>query len=347
MHDKKIIADIFLFALLAACLYLVYLFFKPFLIVIILSGVLVSIFYGWYKKLLTWFKGRNNLAALVMVILIAIIIVLPATDFIFYLSKKSVEAFSLVTNWINTGFLEKTINEQVISRFNFVDPSVFNVRNYLISVSSKISSFLVSGASSLLRGTGQFVTYLVLMFFTIFFLFRDGDKLLQRVMYLTPLPNKYDKEIFQKFRDVSYSSIVSTFIAAIAQGIAGGIGFLIVGIPAFLPAVLMTMLALLPYVGAAILWLPAGIYLLLIGKIWQGVFLLVWGGAIVSLVDNILRPMLIKGKAQVHPLLIFFSIFGGIIAFGFWGIIIGPVVISIFFVLLHIYETEYEDVLER
>lgn len=348
MIEKKTIDNAFLIIVLLAALYVVYLLLAPFLMVILLSGVLVSIFYGLYQWFVQRLGGREGFAALVMVLLIALVIILPATNFLFYLSKRSIEGFSAVTGWINSGALERTVREAgVLDRFTFIDPSILNVRQYLITVSSRVSGFLLSGGKAFIVGTTQFLTSLILMLFTMFFLFRDGERLVNRVMYLTPLSNKYDKIIFQRFRDVSFSTIVSTFLTAIAQGVVGGISFVIVGVPALFAGVVMAFLSLLPYVGAAIVWAPAGIYLLVTGKIWQGIFLLIWGAVVVSLVDNVLRPILIKGKAQVHPLLIFFSIFGGIIAFGFWGMILGPIIIAIAFTLLHIYELEYRDVLEQ
>ncbi|MEK7139182.1 MAG: AI-2E family transporter [Patescibacteria group bacterium] len=346
--EKKTIANLFLLAILGASLYVVYLFFKPFLMVMLLSAILVSVFYPLYIWTLKKIGGHPGLAALIMVIIIAIVIVLPVIEFLFYLSQASIESLGALTAWINSGALERVVVDSgLLEKINFVDPSVINLRQYVIAMSGDISGFLVSGGASILKGTGQFITSLVIMFFTMFFLFRDGKSLLDRVMHLTPLPNKYDKKIFQKFRDVSYSTMVSTFVTAIIQGVVGAIGFMIVGVPALLAGVVMAFLSLLPYVGAAFVWLPAGIYLLVIGKVWQGIFILIWGGTVVSLIDNILRPLLIRGQAQVHPLLIFFSIFGGILAFGFWGIFIGPIVISIAFTLLQIYEIEYADILER
>lgn len=346
--EKKTIANIFLLVILAWVLYLVYLFFQPFLMVIFLSAILVSIFYPLYTWFVKKLKGSTGIAALIMVLVIAVVIVLPVVEFLFYLSQASIDSLGALTNWINSGELERAvIASGILEKINFIDPSAINLRQYAIAMSGNISGFLVSGGASLLKGTGQFITSLVIMFFTMFFLFRDGRSLLDRLMHLTPLPNKYDKKIFQKFRDVSYSTMVSTFVTAIIQGVVGAIGLIIIGVPAFLPGVLMAFLSLLPYVGAAFVWLPVGIYLVIIGDVWQGVFLLIWGATVVSLVDNIVRPLLIRGKAQVHPLLIFFSIFGGIIAFGFWGMFIGPIVISIAFTLLQIYEIEYADVLEN
>ena len=92
--------------------------------------------------------------------------------------------------------------------------------------------------------------------------------------------------LFKKFRDVSFSTMISVFATALAQGTIGAIGFMIVGIPAFFPGVAMGFLSMLPYVGTALIWFPIGVYLLVVGNIWQGVFMLVWGAGVVSLVDN-------------------------------------------------------------
>ncbi len=344
--NKKSIANIFLLLLLAGTAYLVYLFFEPFIMVIIFSAILASIFYGPYEKLAKLLGERYSAASLIMTILIALVVILPFSYFLFYVSKASIESFSTISQWIEGGSLQRTINTVLDDHLTFIDLSQVNVGQYLLSASERVSDFLFSGGAVVLRGTGEFLTAIVLILFTVFFFFRDGKAFVKRLMYLTPLPNRYDKEIFQKFRDVSYSTMVSTFVTAIAQGIVGAIGFLIVGLPALLPGVAMALLSLLPYIGSAFVWLPVGIYFLATGAVWQGVFILLWGMFVVGLTDNILRPVLIKGKAHVHPLLIFF-IFGGIIAFGFWGMIIGPIVIALAFTLLHIYELEYESVLER
>jgi len=347
MFQKKEVSNFFLLAVLLVSLYLVYLFLRPFLAVIIISAVLVSFFYKPYQKLVGWLKGREGLAALIMVLLIAIVIILPVTDFLFYLSKESIDAFGSITAWISSGNLERVFNNNILERYNFIDSSIIDFRQYLVTITSRISNFLISGGTMFLKSATDFFTSLIVMFFTMYFLFRDGKKLAQRAMYLTPLPNKYDREIFQKFRDVSYSTIVSTFVTALLQGMVGALGFFFVGIPAFFAGITMALFSLMPYIGSAVIWFPTAIYLLVTGRIWQGAFLLFWGFLVVSVIDNIVRPYLIKGRAQVHPLIIFFSIFGGIMAFGFLGMFIGPIIVAITFTLLRIYEMEYVDVLDK
>ena len=122
---------------------------------------------------------------------------------------------------------------------------------------------------------------------------------------------------------------------------------MIVGLPAFFPGLLMGFLALLPYIGTGFIWFPAGIYLLVIGKIWQGIFMLIWGFGVISTVDNAIRAYMIKGKAEVHPIFVIFSLLGGISLFGFWGILFGPLIISLAVTIMHIYELEYAEVLEK
>lgn len=171
--------------------------------------------------------------------------------------------------------------------------------------------------------------------------------MLEKLMYLTPLPNKYDLEIFKKFKDVSYSTFVSTFVVAIAQGILGAIGFIIIGFPAFFAGIAIAFISILPYVGSVIITVPIAVYLLAIGNVWQGVFMLIWGLGVVANVDNLIRAYMIKGKSEVHPIFLIFSILGGIVLFGFWGVVIGPLVIALAITIIHIYELEYRGVLEK
>lgn len=165
-------------------------------------------------------------------------------------------------------------------------------------------------------------------------------------MVLSPLSNKHDKIIFKKFRKVSYAIFVSTFVASIAQGVVGAIGFAIVGFPAFLAGVMIALLSLLPYVGSMIFYVPIGLFYLLSGDIWQGIFVLSWGFFIIGTIDNIIRAYMIKDDAEVNPIFVLFSILGGISLFGFWGVILGPLIIALMVTIFHIYELEFCDALE-
>lgn len=346
--EKQSISKWFLIFLIMLVVYLCYRIFEPFLIIILAATILVSIFYAPYEKLVKLFKGKKNIAALLMCFLVALLVIIPLANFIVYTAQRSISAYEYTQQYLNTKGVGHLIqNNYWWNKFNAMGLDSETVKDSLVEVAKKVNEWLVSGAGVFIKGTTNFFFSLIMIIFTMFFFFVDGRKMLDRIMYWTPLSNKYDKIIFQKFRDVSYSTFVSAFATAIAQGLIGAIGFMIVGLPAFFTGIAMAFLSLLPYVGAAIVWFPAAIYLFIIGKIWQGVFMLIWGVAIVSTVDNLLKAYIIKGKAQVHPIFVIFSILGGISIFGFWGVIFGPLIISLAVTILHIYEIEYESVLEK
>lgn len=346
--QKGLIAKIFLIFLVVSVIYAVYKIFQPFLVIILASTMLATLFYHPYEQLVELLRGRKQIAALIMCILVAIVVILPLANFMVYTAQKSVEAYDTTLKYVSGKDLAGTIRNQYFwERYNFLGLDADTAKEALVDVAKKVNDWIVNGARNLIKGTTTFVFSLIMILFTLFFFFVDGKSMLERLMYWTPLPNKYDKAIFKKFQDVSTSTIISTFVTAIIQGIIGGIGFMIVGLPAFFAGIAMGFLSLLPYIGAGLVWFPAGIYLVIVGRVWQGVFLLIWGGAVISTADNLIRAYIIKDKAKVHPIFIIFSILGGIAAFGFWGVIFGPLIISLAVTILHIYELEYESVLER
>lgn len=342
----------FLLLLLALVLVASYLVFQPFLTEILIAAILVSIFYTPYLKLAKFLKGRHHLAALLMCLLLVVLIIIPTVRFVIYAGQQSVEAYSQAVIFFNQhsvdGVVQPSIVPENISRFlnisDYYDNDSF--KNILLDIFQRASNWMLSGATSLLKGTTSFIISLFMIIITMFFFFVDGKKMLERLMYLSPLPNIYDREIFQKFRSVSYVTILSTFVTAGAQGIIGAIGFAIVGFPAFLAGILVALLSLLPYLGSMIFYVPVGLYYLLVGQIWQGIFILLWGAIVIGNVDNLIRAYMIKGKAQVNPIFVIFSILGGISLFGFWGVIIGPLIIAIAVTIFHIYQLEFCESLD-
>lgn len=343
----------FLWVCLIVALYFTYLIFKPFLGVLFFSIIIVTIFYPIYSWFLKKFREKRGITSIIMTLLIVIIVIAPVILFFVYTTQKSFEAYGVLQSWFSDGNAGQIVEtrgflSQQLSDVEALIGSSFDIKKALIDLGVKINSYLISGVSAVIKGTGSFVISILFTILTLYYLFKDGDKIAKYVMKLTPLKNKYDRIIFSKFRDVSYSALVSSFITALVQGATGAIGFLIAGVPGvFFAFVLMTILSFIPYVGSFLVWGPVGIYLLITGSIWQGIFLLIWGAIIVSLVDNLMRPYLMKGRTEIHPLLLFFSILGGIVVFGIIGIFLGPIIIAILITFLHIYELEYSKVLDK
>lgn len=338
----------FLIALVLITLVACYFVFQPFLTEIVVAAILVTIFYKPYEKLVAFLKGRKNAAALLMCLFLVAILILPTVKLITYTAEKSVIAYTETSNYFNTHDFSDIMQNPLIQKLNLGNLPINNnvVKDVLLDFLQKSSNWMISGATSALVSTTNFVVSLVMIILTMFFFFVDGPNMLRRIMYLSPLPDKYDKEIFNKFREVSYTTMVSTFVVAIVQGVVGAIGFAIVGFPAFLAGVLIALLSLFPYLGSMIFYVPMGVYYLLVGQTWQGIFVLAWGFLIIGSIDNIIRAWMLKDKAQINPIFVVFSVLGGIVLFGFWGVVLGPLIVAVAATILHIYALEFCDELD-
>lgn len=335
----------FLIALLVLAVFACYLIFKPFLIEIVISAVLVSFFYKPFLWLTKRFRGRKAPAALIMCIFVLLIVIIPITNLIIFSGKKSLTAYNETVAVINNaGDTLKTGLFANVSNVNFEDETI---KNFILNITEKLKDWIGKGATSIVKGTTNFFVSLVLIVLTMFFFFIDGEKMVNKIKHWSPLPNKYDAELFKKFKEVSYTAVISTFFTAMVQGFVGAIGFMIVGFPAFYVGILIAIFSLVPYIGSMIIYVPIGIYLIIAGQVSKGIFILAWGAIIIGNIDNILRSYLLKGKAKVNPIFIFFSLMGGVLLFGFWGLVLGPLILALTATIFYIYELEFGKELEK
>jgi predicted PurR-regulated permease PerM len=324
-----------------------YLVFRPFLTEIFMAAILASVFYTPYKHFSKFLKGHNHLAAVLMCLLLLIIIILPAIQFISYAGEKSVAAYNLTVDFFNnhtindlfqTSFFQSGILRYWnLGNYNF-DSATF--KDLVLSVLKQSSNWILSGATAAVKGTTDFVISLILIIITMYFFFVDGKKMAEKLITWVPLPQRYHEEIFHKFRAVSRATFLTTFVVAVAQGLVGAIGFGLVGFPAFLAGILVAFFSLLP-LGSMVFYIPMALYYLLAGQIGQGIFILLWGVLVISTIDNVIRAYMIKGQAEINPIFVLFSILGGVIIFGFWGVILGPLLVALAVTVMDIYELEF------
>lgn len=181
------------------------------------------------------------------------------------------------------------------------------------------------------QSTANFLVNLFVMLYLTFFLFRDGEKILANVKSALPLQPETQDMLFARFGLVVRATVRGDILVAMLQGGLGGIGFWVLGIPAaILWTVLMSFLALLPVLGAALVWIPFAIYLLSTGELVQGVGLMAYGLLVISVVDNFVRPRLIGKVTKIPEFIVLISTLGGVAAFGLQGFITGPVVAAMF-----------------
>lgn len=354
MKELKNLPAYFLLVVLIGVLYLGYMIFRPYFAVFAMAAIFAVLFFPIYKWILNKLNGREAWASLITVIIFVLVILVPLSNFVALLVKESIETFPLIEERISNGQLGSALETSVggirslqEQYFPFFEFESLDIKGIVIDLGGALTSFIIKNANVLLAGTTNFVVSLFFMLITMYYLFKDGKKFFERVVFLTPLSNKYDKILFNKFRDVSKSTILGTLVTATIQGILGSIAYLIVGMPAFFLGVATAVASLIPIVGTALVWVPIAIVLAITGQWAAAIFLLIWGTLVIGLSDNIIRTKVIESKAKIHPLLIFFSIFGGLNLWGFLGIIFGPMVLAIILTVLHIYELEYEPILEK
>ncbi len=345
---------------LLLCLTIVFIFLiyiiRPFLTVIFVGAVLVIAFYPIYRKFNKWFKGWNRLASFISCLLVIIVTIVPLAIFVLLLTGEAFDTYQVIQMKIESGVFDKYLQWEDGGIFydlkKNVEPVVdldnIDIKKNIIEIAKSLSTFLVSQTANLVKGISGIVLSLIVMLFTMYYFFKDGDKLVKKFGSLSPLPSVYEEELFRKITSMVKAVIFGVFLTAIAQGLIGGIGFAIAGIsnPVFWGTAI-AFFSLVPVVGTAIIWVPAAIILAILGSWGAALFLLLWGVFAIGIVDNVLRPFLIGGKAHTYPLMTFLVILGGVMMMGLKGVIIGPLVLVILMSFLHIYEAEYKRVLKK
>lgn len=349
---KNYLAKVFLLLIIAGTAILFYLIFKPFLVTILSAATLATIFYPLYAWLFKKLKNRASLTAILSTLIVIVLVLIPLALIFLYFTQEAISGINYLSGLIKEGYFDQFLQPgfwQDIQQqyFSNLPITTEDLKTNLNSAITKIGNFLLARGSVYVASIGRGIMNLLILVLCLFYFFRDGKRFLVRIMQLTPLKNQYDQLLFSKWKEVSYSSLLGILLAALAQMVVSGIAYAIIGLPVILFSVLSGFFSLIPLVGPTIVWLPTAIVLFLLGKTWQALFLIIWGLLIVGTVDNLVKTYVIKGKAQIHPLLIFLSVIGGLMAFGFIGIIIGPVILSIFLTLLQIYKIEFAKELEK
>lgn len=204
------------------------------------------------------------------------------------------------------------------------------VQDWYESLPAKASGYILGAATMLVGGLAGFAGQTVITFFILFFLFRDGPALAKHVAALLPLTEHQVVRLFTSIQDTIVANLYGILAVALVQGILTGGALEVLGVPsALMLGVLGGLCSLVPIVGTALVWVPASIYLIMTASIWKGIFLLLWGGLVVGTSDNIIRPLVVRGRVEIHPLLVMFAILGALDLFGFIGIFLGPMILSL------------------
>ena len=340
---------IFLLALilivLAFAFVITYPFLKPFAFAIILAVV----FHPVHERVVRWTKRGPNVSSLLSTLLLIFLFGVPtfvismlaaneALAAAHYLGRRSAEegGFAL--------FIMTLADRPLRFVGRWVDLSKYDVNAIVASNVQKLSMWMFGFGAAFLSNVARFITDSLITFVVVFFLFREGKSWAYRLGALMPLSPQQVSRLYRNVSDTIVANVYGILSVGAAQGILIGIALRIVGMPsALLLALAAAFASIIPVVGAALIWVPIAIYLLLTGSVWKGVFLLIWGIVMVSSVDNVLRPWVVGGRVELHPLVLLFFIFGGVEAFGFLGLFLGPVVASVLAALFDILREELKE----
>ncbi len=314
-------------ALIIAISILVFILLKPYFVDVFVSAILAYLFYPVYKKLKKYFKNEN-LTSTITTVIVIIIILLPLVLMGNLLVKEAIEVYN-------------NIKQDDLLSFNLLKYQDLNIENYLKEGLKIGALYIVDSLSKFVFSIPARILDFFIIVFLMFYLFKDGEKFLEKIKLYLPLNHSQKEILFKRIGDVVYAIIYGLVIAAIVQGIAGVIGFFIFGIDnAILLGLVMIVAAMIPFVGSAIIWLPISIIEILSNNFVKGIGLLIYGIVIISTVDNIIRPKIIGDRTKIHPIIILLGIFGGIAMFGFIGVVVGPLILAIFLVLLKHYRID-------
>ena len=344
---------LFLLSMLLFSLLLALIILRPFSQPLILAIVLATLSHPIHARLVRAFKGREIPAALIVVFLITFLIIIPIFLFLGALFTQGVDSVNRVDAWIREGNLQELIDSPRIAGYiawleqnlSFIDLEHLDIQGNLMQLSKKTGQVLLSRGAGLLGNiTGVVAKFFIMMFIT-FFLVKDGEKMVERIKHLSPLRESQEEQILNRIKTVARSVLVGSFLTALLQGLVGGIGLAIVGIPALFWGAVMGMASLIPIVGTSLIWIPSVIYLVILGHWGSAIFLALWCVLLVSSIDNFIRPYLMQGQAQMSPFFIFLAIIGGVRVFGLIGVLYGPLIISFATIMLYIYSVEFEQML--
>jgi predicted PurR-regulated permease PerM len=324
----------------------------PFFPTLFLSLVVTGVFNPLYRLMRA--RVRPQIASMATCLVIFFVLFIPIVMFVgilsreaygFYLMGKNAVLTDVIRNFFEHSQLLDRANE-LLGRFNLELSSV-ELNRAISQLGKVVGLFLYQQASSIASNVVDFVIYFFFMLMIVYFLLMDGDKLISFLINLSPLPREQDEKLIAKFKDIAGAILIGNGLGGLIQGILGGVVFYLFDLNSpFLWGVLMSLLAFLPIIGIGLVFIPAAIFLFFSQRIGAGIFFIVFYILLSGGIEYIFKPKLVGHRLQLHTLLVFLSIVGGLKSFGILGIIYGPVIVTAFLTLTDIYHTNYQKLVE-
>ena len=337
---KRQVRWIALIAVTAIALYLCWLMIKPFVGVLGWATVLVICFYPVHKIIERRLK-RSSLSALLSCVLVILTILVPVVLLTIAVVRElsgAVQNLQAALAYVMDP--NSPVTGRVLSWLSqYVNIEELRSQEYLLEQIKAKSGAIAGQTLGLLGGLVGVIIQMIFVIFTMYYLFRDGDKIFTAVRDALPVDRDQATAIMTRTREVIGASVYGVFIIAIIQGMLGGMAFWVLGLPsAMVWGVAMIFLSMIPMLGAFVVWVPAAIYLAITGHPVKAILLVLWGTLVIGMIDNFLRPKLVGERTKLHELFVFFAVLGGLQVFGVLGIVLGPVVLAITMALIDVFK---------
>lgn len=343
----------FSFAFIFSIVFLFWLL-RPFYSDFLLSFVLVGIFTPFYNWLLKHTQGRKKLASALVCFVILVVCLGPLAFLVSTITAQAASVYQSSLRSFDFQIIDRTLfgdnafarnMELIANTFNY-EYTAENVQQAVLEIVKFIGKFLYDQLNNLFSNVIGFLFHFSIMILIIFFLFIDGDKLQKFLFDLSPLPDVEDELIRNRFIEVSKAILVGNGISSTIQGLLGGLAFYFAGIPsAIFWGSVMSILAFLPIIGITFVYIPTCIILLVWKKYLTALLLFLFCTALSLITENFIKPTLIGSKVEMHTLLVFLSILGGLAAFGILGILYGPFIVTLFFTFQTLYTNSYKRII--
>jgi predicted PurR-regulated permease PerM len=287
--------------------------------------------HGWFLRHLR----RPNLAATLSTLAVLFILVIPTAFTISAVSGEMAAAGRALSERSKAqGGAQQFVTNLVQRPLEWASQHLgldqANLQSWSQSLPLKASGYFVGAATVLVGGLAGFAGQTVITFFILFFLFRDGPAIIKHISALIPLSEHQVVRLFSSIQGTIVANLYGILAVAVVQGALTGAALEMLGVPSpLMLGVLAGLCSLIPLVGTALVWVPASLYLFTVAPVWKGIFLLLWGGLVVGTSDNIIRPLVVRGRVEINPLLVMFSILRALDLFGFIGIFLGPMILSL------------------
>lgn len=338
------------FVILLVLLYQIGVIFKPFLLPVLWAAILAHVTFPLHTRLTTLLRGRETMSAALVTTGILAIVVVPVVFLTVLFIQEAGSTYNAVHAWVLSGGVKRL--PALLASFPFGGrlqeltgqyvTSSGDLESLLLQSSKALSGFVVEEVTGFAKNVFLLGVNFLVAIITLFFFFKDGKRLLNSLYRIIPLEDAHKEKIFSRLDQMITAVVKGIVVTAIVQGLLAGLAYAVLGVP--VPVFLMALtivLAPLPLGGTGLIWGPVALYLFWAGHVWKGIAMLSWGVGVVTTVDNVLRPMLIGRAAKLPVLFLFFSILGGLAAYGLIGLFLGPILLAILLTAIQIYREEY------